>query len=69
MTQRQDSPSTYGWRKSTRSNDGGNCVELRNTRPSVDVRDSKDPDGPVVTVPRAAWSALHTKIQSGALNL
>ncbi|WP_026341387.1 DUF397 domain-containing protein [Actinomadura atramentaria] len=69
MTQRQDSPSTHGWRKSARSNNGGACVEVRNTQPAVNVRDSKDPDGPIITVPRAAWNALHAHVNSGALDL
>ncbi|WP_019631432.1 DUF397 domain-containing protein [Actinomadura atramentaria] len=63
------SPSAHEWRKSTRSNDGGDCVEVRNTQPSVNVRDSKNPDGPIITVPRAAWNTLHTHINSGALDL
>jgi Domain of unknown function (DUF397) len=47
------------WRKSTRSlNNGGECVELADAAgavaDAVAVRDSKDPDGPVLLVTRAA---------------
>jgi hypothetical protein len=44
--------SDLTWRKSTRSGGeaGGNCVELA---PGA-VRDSKNPDGPVLTVKIAA---------------
>lgn len=42
------------WRRSSRSGEnGGNCVELADvTGAVVAVRDSKDPDGPVLLVPR-----------------
>ena len=37
------------WRKSSRSNNGGNCVEVaRNLTGIVAVRDSKDPVGPAL---------------------
>jgi uncharacterized protein DUF397 len=37
------------WRKSSRSGgNGGQCVELAHTRDAV--RDSKNPDGPVLAV-------------------
>lgn len=37
-----------GWKKSTFSNSGNGCVELANTLSAV--RDSKNPDGPTITV-------------------
>lgn len=48
------------WRKSTRSgSNGGNCVEVAGNVPGVvAVRDSKDPDGPVLVVAPAAWAAF-----------
>ncbi|MEU4740004.1 DUF397 domain-containing protein [Actinosynnema sp. NPDC023658] len=41
------------WRKSTRSNGGGNgnCVEVALAGRSARVRDSKNPGGPTVTLP------------------
>ncbi|HEU5028671.1 MAG TPA: DUF397 domain-containing protein [Spirillospora sp.] len=47
------------WRKSTHSGEnGGDCVELADAAgavaDAVAVRDSKDPDGPVLLVTRAA---------------
>ncbi|MFB7515155.1 DUF397 domain-containing protein [Streptomyces sp. NPDC056144] len=52
--------SNTSWRKSTYSDgDGGNCVEvLDNTPGVVPVRDSKNPTGPVLVVPAAAWSVF-----------
>lgn len=46
------------WRKSTRSgSNGGDCVEVADKLPGlVAVRDSKDPDGPVLTFSHAAWT-------------
>ncbi|SEN06096.1 protein of unknown function [Actinacidiphila rubida] len=49
------------WRKSTHSGtNGGDCVEVAACPQTVHVRDSKDPEGPVLTFPAAAWSAFLT---------
>ncbi|WP_406332082.1 DUF397 domain-containing protein [Streptomyces sp. NBC_00203] len=48
------------WIKSSYSGDnGGDCVEIAPGFPDfVPVRDSKNPDGPVMVVTRSAWSAF-----------
>ncbi|MFI7663316.1 DUF397 domain-containing protein [Micromonospora parva] len=48
------------WRKSTRSNgSGGACVEVADNLPGVvAVRDSKDPDGPVLVFAPDSWRAF-----------
>ncbi|TDC58525.1 DUF397 domain-containing protein [Actinomadura sp. GC306] len=52
------------WRKSTyTASNGGNCVELAGVAGAVAVRDSKDPDGPVLLLSRAA---LRTAVHSAA---
>ena len=54
------------WRRSSYSgSNGGNCVELADVAGAsvVAVRDSKDPDGPVLVLTRAA---LRTAVQSAA---
>ncbi|TDE37798.1 DUF397 domain-containing protein [Actinomadura sp. 6K520] len=52
------------WRKARRSlSNGGECVELADAAGAVAVRDSKDPDGPVLLLTRAA---LRTAVQSAA---
>jgi len=45
------------WRKSTASNTG-NCVEVTAAGGSVLIRDSARPDGVVLRLPLAAWSAF-----------
>ncbi len=55
------------WKTSSRSGNGGNCVEARSTA-DVNVRDSKDRQGPVLTFDRAAWSAFLDGVKSGAIN-
>ena len=50
------------WRKASRSGEnGGNCVELAGLPCAVAVRDSKNPNGPVLLLTR---KALRTAIHS-----
>jgi hypothetical protein len=47
------------WHKSSRSNNGGACVEVARNLPGiVAVRDSKDPDGPALIFAPADWEAF-----------
>lgn len=54
------------WRKSTRSGgNGGDCVEVARNLPGVvAVRDSKNPDGPVLTVSTDEWDAFITRLRA-----
>lgn len=45
------------WRKSTASNSNG-CVQMAVAEGAVLVRDSGNPDGVVLRLPPAAWSAF-----------
>ncbi|MGW0503657.1 DUF397 domain-containing protein [Micromonospora sp. NPDC003241] len=47
-----------GWRKSSHSGDEGACVEVAVVPGTVAVRDSKDPDGPLLHFPPTAWTTF-----------
>jgi hypothetical protein len=54
------------WRKSTRSNSGGNCVEVARNLPGViAVRNSKHPRGPALRFSPAEWSAFLAGVRAG----
>jgi hypothetical protein len=59
------------WRKSSYSgSNGGNCIEVADNLPGiVAVRDSKDPDGPALTLTPADWRAFVTSVRSGEPDL
>lgn len=51
--------SRADWHKSSYSGQNGNCVEVaRNLLAVVAIRDSKNPDGAVLVVPRKTWRAF-----------
>ena len=57
------------WRKSSYSGCNGNCVEVADLPAWViAVRDSKDPDGPVLTFTPGEWQAFFCAL-SGPLSL
>jgi len=57
------------WRKSSRSNGQGQCVEAALNLPGVAaVRDSKDPEGPALVVTPAAFAAFAATVKTGQLD-
>ena len=55
------------WRKSSYSGNGGNCVEVARNLPGVvAVRDSKNPDGPVLIISRDEWARFTAGLRSRA---
>jgi hypothetical protein len=47
------------WRKSSYSGGhGGNCVQVAPAKDGIMVRDSRDPDGPVLLLALAHWAGL-----------
>ncbi|MFJ5550037.1 DUF397 domain-containing protein [Streptomyces sp. NPDC093225] len=62
--------NTAEWFKSSYSGGGGDdCVEVGRGLPThVPVRDSKDPRGPKLVFPAAAWEAFVDGIQDGSLH-
>lgn len=61
--------SGFVWRRSSRSTGGGNCVELAPLDDGrVAVRDSKNPDGPVLLLARADLDAWLTEAKGGVFD-
>jgi Domain of unknown function (DUF397) len=52
------------WRSSTRSAGNGACVEVAGTESGIAVRDSKDPDGPVLHFRAGAWQRFVDALRS-----
>ncbi len=59
-------PAPAGWRKSSHSSGGANCVEVNLGQPDlVRIRDSKDRSrGPTITVTSRQWAAVIDQIAS-----
>ncbi|MGW4913636.1 DUF397 domain-containing protein [Streptomyces sp. NPDC004270] len=49
--------AALAWFKSSYSgSEGGNCVEVATHPAAIHVRDSKTPDGPMLTLSPSTWS-------------
>ncbi|HUZ23521.1 MAG TPA: DUF397 domain-containing protein [Streptosporangiaceae bacterium] len=55
------------WKKSSYSTAQGNCVEVAPVRGGIALRDSKDPDGPMLTFPEDTWRAFIGAVKDGQL--
>jgi uncharacterized protein DUF397 len=53
------------WRKARRSMNNGNCAEVATAAGMVAVRDSKDPQGPVLFYPATSWASFLNEASSG----
>ncbi|WP_338684796.1 DUF397 domain-containing protein [Streptomyces acidiscabies] len=53
------------WIKSSYSNNGGTCVEAAPLPTTIALRDSKNPDGPALLMPPAAFHTFLTGVRDG----
>ena len=59
------SPTEVPWIKASASSGAGQCVEMRRTESAIDVRDSKNPDGPVLVLTRRQWQSFIDGLKIG----
>ena len=53
------------WRKSTYSSSNGSCVEVRRLTHGVEVRDTKDRNGPVLSFSPESWQTFVRSVHTG----
>ncbi|EHY89405.1 DUF397 domain-containing protein [Saccharomonospora azurea] len=58
-----------GWRKSSFSSAGQDCVEFRRIEGGVEVRNSKRPDEASVTYTDSEWRAFVAGVKAGEFDL
>ena len=61
----QETHPTDEWVKAAASGGGGDCVEMRRHAGDVEIRDSKDPHGPVLQFSGAQFAAWLSGAASG----
>lgn len=59
---------SFNWRKARRSMNNGNCTEVAVTTGMVAVRDSKDPQGPVLFYPATSWASFLNAASNGSFD-
>jgi uncharacterized protein DUF397 len=64
ITLEDESPS---WRKSSNSAGNGECVEVAAGPGLISIRDSKDPEGPILSYPADAFRSFLDATKNGHL--
>ncbi|GHE50091.1 DUF397 domain-containing protein [Streptomyces capitiformicae] len=58
------------WKKSSYSAGNGACIEVKSpVLSALSVRDSKTPDGPVLTFPTDSWNSFVAGVNRGTFDL
>jgi hypothetical protein len=58
------------WRKSSFcDNSSGNCVEFKRVGGGVALRDTTDPAGAILTIPKTAWAAFVAGVRNGEFDV
>jgi hypothetical protein len=57
--------SSAVWRKSRKSQDNGGCIEVADLGDHVALRDSNNPDGPVLVVTAFEWACFLDGVARG----
>lgn len=60
---------TSDWNKSSISSNDGSCVEVRLNVDNVEVRDSKNPNGPVLSFTKNEWLAFELGSKNGEFDI
>jgi hypothetical protein len=58
---------SLGWRKARRSIGNGDCVEVASADGTVAFRDSKDPEGPILSYPAGAFLSFADAVKERRL--
>jgi hypothetical protein len=61
----QSERASLVWRKAALSTANGQCVEIASAAGRVAIRDSKDPDGPILVYTQAEFSAFLEGARNG----
>lgn len=65
MTSTRDPALTGQWRRASKCDTGGQCVEVARAEPAVAVRDSKNPGRGYLVFSPQAWTAFTRRIKDG----
>lgn len=65
MTLSEAERENLAWRKAQQSTNNGQCVEIASAVGKIAIRDSKDPDGPILVYTPAEFSAFLAGARNG----
>lgn len=65
MTLSESERENLVWCKAQQSTNNGQCVEIASAAGKIAIRDSKDPDGPILVYTSAEFSAFLAGARNG----